>query len=661
MLAGKISGTQSCSGEMPLRRPRCVSGGRRAHQTTGGAVEEYWGSISRMHGDALAVNCSLSSANQGGERSPSPTIPCTDSSTFGTSSSSMSTPRVQSGVLENLPIPARIVRSLGHGNNGQVFLAHMMPNNGHEHDGEEGGTASHAAEQLQDSSNDCCVPQGHLGGARETVAPIPIAVKLMNSLSKHVQREVSCLEYLHSCRECWKGDLVAADVEGDISDPKCESSTCRESPLLSNTCLSPPPCPKLFFVKQVEGHVAIGLELLGLDLFDFTGDFILYEGELCLVGIEMLRTLSALHKRGLVHRSVKPENFCWNETELQVANDCSGLVNANDHKDKAPSHCCPPVFMFKMVDFGRGTIDASDSTEATLYERPYGGWWHSLNGFLGKPMGQKDDLMGIAHTVGYLLDDYRNYHKEASRSSSSQQEDSSDPSSTESTQSCGTVSPNRTLSRSRETPIGSQVVVHSFQRGIAVKRGREDGASPGFEANDLCNDAERSGSTSRSSSGGRTGSPPHSYSSWRHFLGDRIARAYDEVKERYKQRVAPRGAEPSYCSIKEPGAESQRELLMEEERNRRRAWIVRGVEEDFMPSLLPDNYYPPNMPQWWVDWYGQCNRCCSDASVTAEVMAEVMMDGLRQRIEAHGATVESVRHNVVNAYFSTKKRSDRVK
>ncbi|CCD16564.1 unnamed protein product [Trypanosoma congolense IL3000] len=266
--------------------------------------------------------------------------------------------------------------------------------------GGEGGN-ERQRESARPQQGENCAAEGQLEVGRsvtdgEMTERITIAVKLINTQSKHVQREIFCLKHFDNCREGHVKSLLTAEherLENDTLNTEAPSSAVL---VPSDTRLSQPPSPRLFFVKELKAHVALGLELLGPDLFDFTGKCRLFEEELCLVGIELLRTLSALHMRGLVHRSVKPENFCWNTEGLEKCRNRTSagcLTGVEKDSDKSSPYYFPE-FLFKMVDFGRGTIDASDPARTSLYERPYGGWWHSLNGFLGKPMGQKDDLNG---------------------------------------------------------------------------------------------------------------------------------------------------------------------------------------------------------------------------------------------------------------------------
>jgi serine/threonine protein kinase len=103
----------------------------------------------------------------------------------------------------------------------------------------------------------------------------------------------------------------------------------------------------------------------------------------------MLDCLCELHLRGYVHKSVKPENFCF-VCPTTVGSDLRG----------PPSH--GRRRLLKLIDFGRSLpLDVSHAAR----DRPFTGWWYSINGHLGRPQGPKDDLVSLLYSLGFLLDD----------------------------------------------------------------------------------------------------------------------------------------------------------------------------------------------------------------------------------------------------------------
>lgn len=187
----------------------------------------------------------------------------------------------------------------------------------------------------------------------------------------------------------------SADKDGLAKSPSCppnefvalkcvakeSSHTKREVRVLSQD--SEGAVPKLlrtidtFVERDSTTFSLVAMELLGPDVFDVSGAYSLSEADIAVLGLEMLNTVHRLHSsQGVVHRSVKPENFCF--TARESASNESFL---------------------KLIDFGRAT------SSVERYERPYTGWWYSNRSFLGAPQSQKDDLMSVVHSIGFLLED----------------------------------------------------------------------------------------------------------------------------------------------------------------------------------------------------------------------------------------------------------------
>ncbi|KAG8341255.1 hypothetical protein ERJ75_000329600 [Trypanosoma vivax] len=584
-------------------------------------------------------------AEGGCESSPSPSPSPLSCSLYSSSSPSVSPPHMSCALLGSLPIPARIVRPLGSGNNGQVFLAlrgrcaccgdargagSLRPSRPPA-EGQVDGADGDGCQQFCSSgtADDC-------GDAVDAMPSEFMALKVVRSSSQHARREICCLEHFDACR--WdptvaSGEAPSAGGKEVQGAPRAVSpGVCSGAPRLPTRSACPaPPSPELFFAKQVEGHVVIGLELLGPDLFDFTNRFVLYEEELCLLGVELLRTLSALHRRGLVHRSVKPENFCWNAGDLGRCDghDGDGELVCRSGDGSAGSAKHGLVFMFKMIDFGRSTVGSHDSQLSLPYERPYRGWWHSVRGFLGKPMGQKDDLMGVAHTIGYLLDDYADYYNETEATSLSHSGGvSRSPSGSGGSGTCCS-SP---TSGSGTTAGGSSTLVGSSSQGSDMPRDHSVECGPRCCAASAGRGALRFPKRRR-----------RSYSSWRRRFADKIECAYVAAARRHKRLHGGRAGE------------AEDVVARRERRNQRRAWIVRHVEEEFLPRLLPDKYFPPTMPLWWVEWYRLCCCCWADSGVSAEEMTLAMQSGLWERFRCSGKTPGEVRMRLLSLYRESSK------
>lgn len=142
-------------------------------------------------------------------------------------------------------------------------------------------------------------------------------------------------------------------------------------------------------VKNVFYNVRIGqdlctlvvMDLLGPDLFEVTGKFWFRDDEIAYCGLAMLDAVRTFHgvSDGMCHKSVKPENFCFNQ------------LGKNRFREKRTP-------LLTLIDFGRACKQAQ-------YEPPYCGWWYSWNGLLGAPQNAVDDLISVVLSIGYLLED----------------------------------------------------------------------------------------------------------------------------------------------------------------------------------------------------------------------------------------------------------------
>ncbi|RNF25328.1 transferase [Trypanosoma conorhini] len=619
---------------MPAKRPRQEDVGLRGDVSgrVATAVPEFPGADLGEEGVRRAFNINDCSSDRSSSLSST-------METATTSSSSFSSRSLSPVSLHTLPIPLQILNPIESGNNSRVFLARRV--SGSEFTVAEEREAAPRKKQhallypaLQCSEGDW---DGTDAGKATTTEGACMAVKFVSSSSRHVQREIFCLRHLESFR----GEAKAG-AHGEVTEAANDGPSTAS--LLTPTHPLPPPSPKLFFTQELGKYVAIGLELLGPDLFAFTERFILHEEELCLVGIELLRALSAIHQRGVTHRSVKPENFCWNFKEILNGNVNKSLTwhGANGTPSTV---ACTSFFMFKIIDYGRGSVGVGASPSTTsLYERPYRGWWHSRRGFLGKPMGQKDDLMGVVHTIGYLLDDYGSNEGNSSASSRS---------------SSATRTDNSQCDLTATTIPGTTVTTPSFLAGevsaeASVAAHRRSDKYGGNRQQPVRRDTRDTASRDRLSSD-EGASRPHgrSYSSWRRHFADRIAIAYEAASRKYHRLYGRNQKEGGTCRRKKKVSRVEHDSLDGDvgRRNARRAWIVRHVETEFLPAMLPDRYYPSTMPQWWVKWFAACNAWCGDDTVTAAEMTARMMQELQRQVEKMGETVQSVRQTLQDLYL----------
>ncbi|RNF05115.1 transferase [Trypanosoma rangeli] len=557
--------------------------------------------------------------------------------TATTSSSSYSSRSLSPVSPHTLSIPLHILSRIQSGNNSHVFLARRV--SGSEFAlAEEREAAPREKRHISPSPPPQCREADWNGidaGSAMTVDDTSMAVKFVSPSSRHMRREIFCLRYLDTFHG---GEKVEAhdEVNEIINDDQFTAT------LFTSVRSLPPPSPKLLFTQELGRYVAIGLELLGPDLFAFTEQFILHEEELCLVGIELLRTLSAIHQRGVTHRSVKPENFCWNSKEIlnnnlnknSVRHDTNGIPNTVEY---------PFFFMFKIIDYGRSSVSSGASASMSpLYERPYRGWWHSRRGFLGKPMEQKDDLMGVVHTIGYLLDDYGSNEGTSSVSSrlpSAKRTDSSQCDLTTTTTTASTVT----------TPSFLAGKLSAEASAAANCCNEKNGSSRQQSVRSEAHDSPSSGTVSGDENVSR--SHRRSYSSWRRQFADRVAIAYEAASKKYRQLFGRKQKKGETCVQKKKFSRLEpNSLNAVDRRNAKRAWIVCHVETEYLPAILPDNYYPTSMPQWWVEWFAACNAWCGDDTVTAAEMTVWMMKGLQRQIEKMGETVENLRHTLQNLY-----------
>ena len=194
----------------------------------------------------------------------------------------------------------------------------------------------------------------------------PVAAKLVNASSEHVQREVATLR-------------AARDVH----------------------CTGVVQLVDLLQLDHGQRSLLL-LEKLGRDVWYLTDRQRLYPDEIAAIGVAMLDGLHALHHDcQRLHKSVKPENACFTLPPF--------ASHGADYEGP----------LIKLIDFGRSVplcpvtqqdnetapeAEHTSSSELPVEER-YTGWWFSRAAMLGLRQGREDDLLSVLYSVGFLLDD----------------------------------------------------------------------------------------------------------------------------------------------------------------------------------------------------------------------------------------------------------------
>lgn len=485
-----------------------------------------------------------------------------------------------------------------------------------------------------------------------------LALKVLSARSPHVQREVRCLHYLHD--HCRLGVPFASELPCPRVYFACHAA---QLPADVFAAVHPALSTPRYKSSKAKEEVVIAMELLGPDLFDFTDEFRLVEEEVCLIALEMLSTLRRVHELGVTHRSVKPENFCWNPAWCEhepppPRYTAAGETEASEVWDGTVR----AVGALKLIDYGRGSLasHAKGASHETCQraEMPYTGWWHSLNGFLGRPLGPKDDLLGVVHTVGFLFDDYHITDTDDPPSSVSSL--SSHSSATMSLETAS-VSSHSTTSVTAAA-VTSESTANVAQTSPLMTPHPSPPLSPSLAA--------------PSADGkGRRRHRGLSYADYRHQLSDAILDGFGAVRRRQRKRLREEGATTVTAHEAEAagagfdggqprqrvrtegdgdeasgGASSVSALLAAEhdktkmscsvtgsaavpvDRYAQRAQRLNTVVEEVLPRLMPDQYYPPSLPGWWKAWLAECNADCLNEACGTEEMTQKMAHTLRRRL-----------------------------
>ena len=117
---------------------------------------------------------------------------------------------------------------------------------------------------------------------------------------------------------------------------------------------------------------------------------------ICLLGLQLINRLQSMHKLGLIHRDVKPNNFTW-----------GNFTNHNNTQDKKLIHSGIDLNTIFLIDFGL-SCPYLDLEDGTLYKNIIGikfvgtQKFSSLNSHLGVRQSRKDDLESLMYTLIYF-------------------------------------------------------------------------------------------------------------------------------------------------------------------------------------------------------------------------------------------------------------------